>query len=257
MPHRAPAAHRVASGVLRLLLLVTIARQASAAEPLFPEALHLTRQFHDPITGRVSAVEEYCLGNRVVSIAGAKTSIADYDRNELTVIDRRSATYSVTPFSAIAQRSGSTHKGKAAPRVERVPGTSASSRSGDAVEVEMHGRRTRLFLDSELTVSRDAFDVLTGASFPNTPAPEAEAIATAARIAGSDRFALPLDQTVRYSFDGETVEVRTAVTRVGREAAPAESVAIPPGAQRVESDWIARERLLHELDQSTSRVPKE
>src|SRR5262245_33193591 len=92
---------------LRIALCASlcVAFSALGAEPLFPTPLHITRQVHDPITDRTFVLDEYAQGNRLVSVSGAKTSIADYEKGELTEIDRDTATYSVTRFDAIAKAS--------------------------------------------------------------------------------------------------------------------------------------------------------
>src|SRR5213078_3738221 len=75
----------------------------AAGAPLFPTPLHLTRQVHDSISGKTAVLEEYGYGNRLISIRGARTSIADYEKGELIEIDRDAGTYSVTRFDAVAR----------------------------------------------------------------------------------------------------------------------------------------------------------
>lgn len=95
---------------------------AQAAEPLFPAPLHITRQIQDPLAGTTVVLDEYGYGNRLVSVRGSKTSIADYERGELTEIDRDTATYSVTRFEALARRSIASCAGWASAETKNAPG---------------------------------------------------------------------------------------------------------------------------------------
>jgi hypothetical protein len=47
------------------ILTTLVATHAIAAEMLFPEPLHITREIADPISGSTVTVEEYCHGNRI------------------------------------------------------------------------------------------------------------------------------------------------------------------------------------------------
>ena len=68
MAHNCTSRFRIC---LALGLAGAIATAASAAETLFPSPLHLTRRITDPLSGATSiVVEEYCSGNRVVTIQG-------------------------------------------------------------------------------------------------------------------------------------------------------------------------------------------
>ena len=73
------------------------------ADALFPRPLHLVRRVDDPISKTSAMIDEYCVGNRVVTVRGAKVTIADYDAQQLTEIDHAAQTWSVTPFADIAQ----------------------------------------------------------------------------------------------------------------------------------------------------------
>ena len=53
--------------------VVVLAAQAV----LFPQPVHLTRQITDPFAAAPVVVEQYCYGNRVVTVRGARTTIAD------------------------------------------------------------------------------------------------------------------------------------------------------------------------------------
>ena len=58
---------------------------AAGQTPIFSAPLHLTREVTDPISGRIDVIDEYCVGNRMVSVArkGERVSIADYGKGEL------------------------------------------------------------------------------------------------------------------------------------------------------------------------------
>src|SRR5881392_3584938 len=76
---------------------------AFAGPVLFPQPMHLTRVVDNPLRGGGSSViEEFYIANRVISVSGDRTVIADYERNEMTEIDRAEGTYSVTTFAALA-----------------------------------------------------------------------------------------------------------------------------------------------------------
>lgn len=51
---------------------------ALGATALFPKPLHLVRRVDDPISKTIATIDEYCLGNRVVTVRGSKVAIADY-----------------------------------------------------------------------------------------------------------------------------------------------------------------------------------
>jgi hypothetical protein len=81
------------------VLVVFIAPMAFAANALFPRPLHLVRRVDDPISNTTATIDEYCAGNRVVTIRGSKVAIADYDAQQLTEIDHAAQTWSVnSPF---------------------------------------------------------------------------------------------------------------------------------------------------------------
>ena len=92
-------------GAVVAFLALAVSLSVFAAAPLFPTPLHLTRQVHDPLSGKTTVLNEYGYGNRLISVRGGFTSIADYERGELTEIDRDAGTYSITRFDAIAKAS--------------------------------------------------------------------------------------------------------------------------------------------------------
>jgi len=266
------------SNLRRILPLAVIAFtvfSAFAADTLlFPKPLHLTREVVDPITGRTSHLEQYCLANRVVSISGSRTVIADYDRSEVTEIDREHGTYSVTPFSTVASarphrkviRATAAGTGaSAAPAMqhrgtERRAGRSVDLYAGDDATHSLHAE---IAVDQSAALSRDAFDVLVGAAFPGEGDASTELIRSASRrqAAGvssngttvngtsvSESYGLPIEQTTRWDINGRTITATNRVTRLSDDVAPSDLVAIPPGARRVDSRIVVAARESEQLD---------
>jgi len=257
--------------VLVLACLLALSTRASGQEtrrPLFDEPLHLTREVTDPISGATATLEEYALGDRVVSIRDSRTSIADYAAGTLTEIDFAKGSYSVTNFDAIARALPASNE-RALKKSSDVPSTlltdggvrTIGGRGGRAFTsrlVDAGGSRTiEIVVDDDVRLSRDAVEVLVGAAFPLHGSYESDiALAAASRDASSARtgpghrldHSLPLEQTITYESDGESIRIRNRVIRVGSELPPAELVAIPPGARLVESDVIRRKRMLDEID---------
>jgi len=257
--------------VRRLLLLVLVSlcivcTPLFAASVLFPKPLHLTREVVDPISGKTAHVEQYCLANRIVSISESRTVIADYDRSELTEIDRQNGTYSVTPFASVAAahpHRGSARRpstGSAAPSVEhrgteRRAGRSVDLYVADDASQNLHAE---VAVDETAMLSRDAFDVLTGAAYPNDGNATTDLTRAAARrpIAGTsangaptnESYGLPIEQTLRWDVGGQTISAVNRVTRVGEEVAPADMLAIPPGARKVDSMIVRTPREAEQLD---------
>ena len=226
---------------LSVLLGVSGALSAQVAEVLFPRPLHLVRKIDDPLAGAAITVDQYCAGNRIVTVRGQRVAIADYGKQELTEIDRAAGTYSVTSFDALA---------KIAP----------AARKTARVEVEVT-------VSERIALSRDALDVLIGAAYPNPRRAEHDAIVSAitakgglrARSSGSSakavsEYALPTEQVATFDAGGgETVTVREAVVHIGGDAVPAEVLLIPPGATRVESPRLRAARELRALDELPPR----
>ncbi|MGZ5432661.1 MAG: hypothetical protein ACXW5U_26590 [Thermoanaerobaculia bacterium] len=252
---------------LSVLVIVVGAGEASASGVLFPTPIHLTREVTTPFSEDATVVEEYCHGNRVVSINGDRTAIADHAKGELTVIDFAAGTYSVTTFEAIAKLHDRNVRATAARtgewRIEQRGGRVVASRPGEMIEVrrqddDVH-RTIRLTLDRELKLSREAVEALLGSGYPNRRDEASDAILGALRsprgprsneaLTTEDDYFLPLEYVVGYDLDGQRVETRNVVVRIGSELPPADRMAMPPGAKLVESDAVAARRLLDELDQ--------
>ena len=68
-----------AGGRVAVALLVAIPLLANDI-PLFPTPLHFVRRVEDPIANSTTEVDEYCTGNKIITIRGAKTAIVDYVR---------------------------------------------------------------------------------------------------------------------------------------------------------------------------------
>lgn len=252
---------------LTVIAFTVFAAFASADTLLFPKPLHLTREVVDPITGKTSHLEQYCLANRVVSIAGSRTVIADYDRSEVTEIDREHGTYSVTPFSTVA--SARPHR-----KVIRATATSASAapvmehrgtdrRAGRSVDLyagddASHTLHAEVAVDQSAALSRDAFDVLAGAAYPSEGDASTELIRSASRrpvsgvssngTAVSESYGLPIEQTARWSVNGRTITATNRVTRLSDDVAPSDLLAIPPGARRVDSRIVVTARESEQID---------
>ena len=250
---------------------VTLGLPALAADVLFPTPLHLTRQVHDSIGGSTAVVEQYCYGNRVVSVNGPFTSIADYGKGELTEINREERTYSVTRFDEVAKALSIGNPAAATKGEWKLQSSGLSelrtTRASDAVEGELADggvtRHTRVAVDRTVTLSKDALDVVIGAAYPNSRKIEDSVIVEAARgrasiatnAAASARvYALPVEQHNTYIVDGQRAETREVVTRVGEELVPADLVAIPPDAKLVQSRLLQRMHAVEQVE-SAGRTP--
>ena len=239
--------------VVSLLAIVAIAVSVSAAEVLFPAPLHLTRELTDPISGTTSVIEEYCHGNRVVAVSGPRTSIAEYDKGLLTVIDFENGTYSVTKFEELAkawERGGPGRREEIALtaepewRVEQREARVVASRAGETIRIRP---------DRHVKLSRAAAEVLAGLAWPNRPQASASVVLNALKDGEKSDYALPLEQIREQNLDGDTVTLRSVIVRVGSEFAPAEVQTVPAGAKLIEAKDVAARRLLDELDRLPSQ----
>jgi hypothetical protein len=248
----------------------------NAAPPhvLFPKNLHLTRQVIDPLTGSTTTIEEYCYGNRVVSVSGDKTVIADYDKQQITEINRKAGTYSISRFDEVASAGAAGQSSAAGAKRDRWTATprgvrgSAAGRSVeqfDFAEDGPSGRKVEVGIDRSIALSEEAVEVLIGAAYPNPRLDEHEPLLRAAGVREATRaitsnaesapkdatYGLPVTQAFTYSDSGSEITFRTAVTRIGSEAPPADALIIPPAATLVESHTAAVRRQLRELDHPT------
>jgi hypothetical protein len=259
-----------------LVCCFAVASARAAGAPLFPTPLHLTRQVHDTISDKTAVLDEYGYGNRLVSIRGARTSIADYEKGELIEIDRDAGTYSVTRFDAVARANQIVNppaqSPAAGPAATAAPSDHAvrslgvkmtkSGRSAEFFEAEIGTAQEKqtvtVAVDRAATVSKDALEVLVGAAFPGVRTGAHEVILSAAALGGragrisatgaGDAYALPVEQVTSVAMDGGQAEFRSTVVRVGAEAPPADLVAIPAGARLVKSRLV---EVANELETAT------
>ena len=258
---RARAGRVFTAAVMPAVCLLLLASRAAASDVLFPAPLHITREVSGPFSERKHVIDEYCHGNRVVSISGNRTAIADHAKREITLIDFAAGTYSVTKFEDVARAQDkakiATTARKEPPewRVESRGGRVIASRPGEMHEVERKrdaGRHLiRLTADRQITLSRAAAEALLGTSYPNPTSDAGEIVVSTLRSA--DKYSLPLQYDIVLEVEGQTVETHNVVTRVGHELPPPDLIAIPPGAKLVESDAVAARRLLDELDRPATR----
>jgi hypothetical protein len=265
-------------------LACAVASLANAAEPLFPAPLHITRQVHDPISNTTVVLDEYAYGNRLVSVRGAKTSIADYERGELTEIDRDDATYSVTRFDRLARAYAATGAGAEVAALQSQDGRTARvqlrstgmkatkiGRNAEYFEAELQPepmkRTVAVAVDVQTTLSKEALEVLLGAAYPNPRRAEHDVIFTAAArdrrgsgvqanaLTSPQVYALPIEQSLTIELDGQKLEMHTSVLRVGTELPAADLLSIPAGARLVTSRIVAVQNELEQLDRPQSKTP--
>jgi hypothetical protein len=203
------------------------------AGTLFPTPLHLVRRIEDPISHTATTVDEFCAGDRIVSITGSRVSITDYAAQLLTEIDHAAATYSVTRFDDIA---------KARPRVD------TSSQATVTVSI-----------DRSVALSRDAVEAIVGAAYPNRRDSRHEQILAAAAPSSGGRLAaqsaesaygLPTNTSIESE---EGLTYRNVVIRFDHDLPPAQMMLIDPGATRVESRLTRMTREMLQLD----KLPKQ
>jgi hypothetical protein len=258
--------------------IISLATAASAADALFPQPLHITRRVDDPISHATTTMHEYCAGNQVVTVSGDKVTISDHGRQELTEIDRAAGTYSVTPFADLAAAASSTplarHRVTTNGTAREPWKTSALSHTTDRGESGFEitftdsargPAKMEIGLDPNVRVSKAALEVLIGASFPNTRSAIHDAILSvvaqaqgrgdrrvAANASVDASYALPVDQSVTFDVDGESITIHSTVLDVRSELAPPGTVTIPPGSRLVEAHVIRLARELREADQLPS-----
>jgi hypothetical protein len=250
-------------------LLVVAAPVAFGATALFPRPLHLVRQVDDPISKTTATIDEYCAGNRVVTIRGSKVIIADYDAQQLTEVDHAAQTWSVTAFADIAKSRGDLDARiglhAARPNVH-VTALGRASNGADAYEISEQHRRLQVAFNRNVTLSRAAAEVLIGVAWPNGKGGDAEDILAAAAngnvsamsagASSSDSYGLLVERTLTIEEGGSTLVSHNVVTHIGEEIAPAEALIIEPGAKRVESRLTRLARELREIDTIPSATPQ-
>ncbi|HXI13363.1 MAG TPA: hypothetical protein VNM92_12085 [Thermoanaerobaculia bacterium] len=256
------------STFLAITMVLVLSSTARAETSLFPEPLHLTRIVASAIDGSSQTIEEFYSGSQVVSVSGSKVTVADYTKRELITIDRAARTFSVTTFETIASQS---NRCGVSPCPESVtvahapPASRPSHRllpgNRERYELMEGGPDERLVVtvDRGTLISRDAFDVIVGAAYPNSRSHETDRMAMLAARDGSSTklrsqsvdstgYGLPVEQTTTMQTPSGEVTVGSVVTRVGHETVPQELITIPADFGRVESPGANRKRQLEELD---------
>jgi hypothetical protein len=257
------------------LLFLLASVPALAAPALFPQPLHLVRRIDDPFAKAPITVDEYCYGNRIVTVSGDRVKVVDYDEQTITEIDHAKATYSITRFDEIA-KARPQNKGTAPKAASKVTPLgmkgSAAGRSVDSFQIENPQMRVVIGVDRSVTLSREAVEALIGASYPNTRREEHDQMlgVAAGRAGGGGRIAansadgksadvpygLPSDQTITYQTEGGAVTSRSSVLRVDGDLPPRDSMLIEPGATRVESHLTRLQREMHDADTIPTASPK-
>jgi hypothetical protein len=249
-----------------MLLLLSIAGPAQAATPLFPKPFHLVRELDDSLSGHLVRVDEYYAGDRVITIRGDRTAIADYARQELTDIDRAHATYSIAAFASLAsalpaspRRIATNAAGTARTAIERKGSDRRAGRNVDVFSADDAVARIHadVAIDTSIPLSRDAFDVVAGGAFPKSGGPALDLIRGAASRRGrtrsdsainEDSYGLPLEQVVRWQAQGESVVVTNRIVAVDEQRPPPDLITIPAGARRVEARPIETKRIAADSD---------
>jgi hypothetical protein len=249
------------------LLLLAVALPSSGATALFPKPLHMVKRIDDPFARSLKNVEQYCYGNRIVTVAGDKVTILDYDAQTLTEIDHAKGTYSIARFDEIAnaQPKGATQKASVPPNV-RAAGlkSSGGGRSVDSFDVELPRTKLTVGVDRSVSLTRAAVEALIGASYPNVHRAEHDAIigvtapvqkgrqisamSTSKTADDSGGYGLPSEQTITMEAEGGAVTLHTSVLRFDADLPPASAMLIDPGAKRVESPIVRFAREMKEAD---------
>lgn len=247
-------------------LLLLAALPAFGASALFPKPLHLVKRVEDPLAKKPVTVDEYCYGDRIVTISGDRVSVIDYSAQTVTEIDHAASTWSVTRFDEIANARPKSAAIKAteaaAPKVTPAGmKRSAAGRSVDSFAVDAGHTRVEVGFDRSVVISRAAVEALIGASYPNAHRPEHDAILSVAghgkpsRISANseqgtaaDEYALPSEQAITIDSDGGAVTLKTSVLRIDGDLPPQRATLIDPGAKRIESPIERFNREMHEAD---------
>jgi hypothetical protein len=240
-----------------LSVAMVVLAAAAAGAPLFPEPIHVRRELHDPIAERTSIVDEYCVGNRIVTIQGARVVIADYSRREVIEIDHATTTFSITSFDQLPERQGLSELATFEPRTEQTT-PSFDGRQLETYEFRRETASERLTIsvsiDPRVRLSRDALDAVAGRpdSFAHRAAMRAAGASDGRRLQTDalPLFGLPADQTITYEIAGEQLQYRSTVVAIDRDEPPPELLLIPPGATRTESRLVAIPRMLLDLERA-------
>lgn len=228
---------------------------AVGAAPLFERPLHVTREVAEPLTGAKVTLEAYYFGNRTITIHGERTVIVDYDKQEITEIDRTNATYSVTKFEQVAaargERVGAAKRSDAAkPAIVRAGSDRKGGRAVDVFTADDTAAavHAEIAVDNTIDLSRDAFDVVVGAAYPGDGGPSTDLARSAAKRAAGNTYGLPIEQTFRWTVAGETLTSSNRILAVDAQTAPPDLIAIPPGARLVDSRLVRTKKLADEVE---------
>ena len=253
--------------ILPFVVFLSAAVSAVAATALFPQPLHLVKRIDDPFAKKAITVDEYCYGNRIVTVSGDRVKIVDYDEQQVTEIDHGNGTYSVTRFDDIARARPQAAAPKAAGKPGETTGKvtplgmkgSAAGRSVDSFEIEAPKQKLTIGVDRSVTLSRAAVEALIGAAYPNARREEHEqmlSVAASTRPSGGRiavnsadaSYGLPSDQSVTYETEAGAVTMRSSVLRYDADLPPRDAMLIDPGATRVESHLTRLAREMHDAD---------
>lgn len=241
---------------LIVIAFLSSAASVHAADVLFPRPMHIVRRVEDPVAGSASTIHEYCAGDQIVTVSGSRVAIADYGRQTLTEIDRSAGTYSVTHFDELANAQPREQSHTRPAEWKSTPLGTKGARNGRSLDsfTLLRDGNDRMTIDVAVDrtthLSKNAAEVLIGASYPNARRFEHDAILDVAR-SGAD-YGLPYDQSVTVEIEGQRVTMRNTVLEVRDELAPEELKLIPPGARKIESSATRFARELRELDQLSS-----
>lgn len=244
--------------------LCAFAVSVSASAQIFTKSLHLTRSIDDPISGTKHSIDEYLIGNRMVSVTGEKTVIVDYGSSQITIINRADSTYSVSTFEQYASSRPAPRSSAAKQRdvsadwkIDGAAPETHAGRMADVVIARPNARNeiasVRIAAARDIELSGDALSALTGSRYPSTADDTQKLVQHAVQrnaAAAKDvaRFALPLETTITYDVAGQQLVFKNEVTAVREEEPAPQLVEIPAGAKRVDSPFIAVERELDQLD---------
>lgn len=228
-----------------LVLSLSVALSVHAAAPLFPRPLHIVRLVEDPIAQTSATLDEYCAGNRIVTVSGSKVVITDFETKQLTEIDHARATWSVTRFDDIAAaRRSNARAVQSAPAWKSTPlGLRGAL---DRFEFADGKRRVEVGIDRRVTLSREAVEALIGASYPNPHSDENDAILRSAERNGV--YGLPSDTLITVAAGDLTLTLHSSIVRTGEESVPPDALVIAPGTTRVDSKLVRAARELQALD---------
>jgi hypothetical protein len=274
------------AGILALAVVVTPAFGATTTV-LFPRSLHLVRRIDDSLAKAPVTLDEYCAGNRTITIHGSHVTVVDYDQQTVTEIDHAAGTYSITRFDEIAKAqqprlraklttSATGAAGAPAPhwkQTELGMKSSSAGRSVDSYELvagsEREKKRIEIGVDRQISLTRGAAEVLVGAAYPSIHTEDHDAMlgamasrktlriganaAAGAASAADESYGLPSEQLVTYESEGVKQTMHSSILRVGAEAPPNDALLIDPGATRVESRLTKTAKELDQLDRLPNR----